>query len=844
VRTRASRLAFALLAGAILVLPLDAGATVPGANGLIAYSDGTGIVVANADGSSPAQLTSTPGDADPSWNGEGTKIVFSRAGTIEILTVPKPPASGGAVTALGAGANPAFSPDGSKVAYQSGGEIFVTAADGSGTPTNVTNSAAVDEDPTWNADGSKLAFARQPPGGTFGIWTMNADGGGQTQVTSGIANDTRPSYSPSGDTIAFESDRDGAAQHQIYAVASGGGSPTRLTNTTSDERRPAFSPDGTLVYFARTGAGIFSIPSGGGSPTQVVTAASATAPDDQPQLKNVSPPTLSGGTNQGQTLTVTNGTWAPPYNVDTFHYQWQNCDQTNFCGPIGTDSPMYTTGADDVNRTIKVTVTASNGWGSASASSSSSIGPITAGPLPSNSVLPTISLPFGFDAPQIGLTLTATQGTWVGRTPMNFRYQWTKCDDKTKSCYDIPSATSSFFSPTADLAGWDISVTVYASNDWGLTYVRAVPTKPVTAAPPLNHGSPVITGQNYVKSQLTSTTGVWTGFFPITYTYQWKRCDAFGTLDSCLDIAGATNATYTLTTADLDKTLRVYVTATNAIKSVTQFSNHTFPTLPERHFAPTRSIAPTLTGTPKPGFLLRTTSGTWSGDTPFTFQYQWERCDATGAECLALPKANLNRYTLTAKDLGFTIRVKITAKNAYGTSVAESDPTDTVSHSPKPPKGRHIVGTARADYLGGSGGNDVIEGRGGNDTLSGGAGNDVVDGGAGNDVIDGGKGPDRISGDEGSDTIVAADGDKDIVDCGPGNDRVVADDDDVLKNCESISHAASTGSTAPPTATPRFPTPATPTTPGTTTTPSTPTTPGTTPTPAIPVYTPPPPTGT
>src|SRR5438445_1578005 len=176
------------------LLPLSAGAAVQGANGLIAYADGAGIVVANADGSSPVHVTSTATDANPSWNGEGTKIAFDRAGTtLEILTLPKPVAGGGTVTSPGLGTNPAFSPDGTKIAYVSGGEIFASNTDGSGA-VNLTNSGADDKDPAWSSDGTKIAFARRPtPTGTYSIWTMTAaDGTGQTQITSSGANDTRP----------------------------------------------------------------------------------------------------------------------------------------------------------------------------------------------------------------------------------------------------------------------------------------------------------------------------------------------------------------------------------------------------------------------------------------------------------------------------------------------------------------------------------------------------------------------------------------------------------------------------------------------------------------------------
>ena len=52
---------------------------------------------------------------------------------------------------------------------------------------------------------------------------------------------------------------------------------------------------------------------------------------------------------------------------------------------------------------------------------------------------------------------------------------------------------------------------------------------------------------------------------PISYGYQWQRCDTTGA--NCADIAGATAATYTATAADTGRRVRVVVTATNTAGS-------------------------------------------------------------------------------------------------------------------------------------------------------------------------------------------------------------------------------------------------------------------------------------
>lgn len=78
---------------------------------------------------------------------------------------------------------------------------------------------------------------------------------------------------------------------------------------------------------------------------------------------------------------------------------------------------------------------------------------------------------------------------------------------------------------------------------------------------PSSTAPPTVGGQPVVGSPLTSSIGTWEGDDPITYAYQWRRCDASGA--GCTDVAGATDQTYRLRAADLASTLRLVVTATN-----------------------------------------------------------------------------------------------------------------------------------------------------------------------------------------------------------------------------------------------------------------------------------------
>lgn len=99
-----------------------------------------------------------------------------------------------------------------------------------------------------------------------------------------------------------------------------------------------------------------------------------------------------------------------------------------------------------------------------------------------------------------------------------------------------------------------------------------------------------------------------------------------------------------------------------------------------------------------------------------------------------------------------------------------------------------LIGTPAADKLNGLAGNDTIKGLGSADTLIGATGKDTLVGGAGGDTLRGGKGKDVFKGGKGNDRIRAADGTKELVACGKGNDdRAIVDEKDEPKDCETVT---------------------------------------------------------
>src|SRR5919106_5605321 len=70
-------------------------------------------------------------------------------------------------------------------------------------------------------------------------------------------------------------------------------------------------------------------------------------------------------------------------------------------------------------------------------------------------------------------------------------------------------------------------------------------------AAPVNEAEPSISGTAANGQTLTASPGSWSGSPPITFSYQWRRCDDEGA--DCNDIGGATGQTYVLGSGDLRK---------------------------------------------------------------------------------------------------------------------------------------------------------------------------------------------------------------------------------------------------------------------------------------------------
>ena len=264
-----------------------------------------------------------------------------------------------------------------------------------------------------------------------------------------------------------------------------------------------------------------------------------------------------------------------------------------------------------------------------------------------------VSVPFRFGAGEESVGLTITIGTFLGTLQEELGF----------FRVDRVVSVLVFVGPP------DVRLT-HGDLAW---LARPVNTHMIVELVPRSSVVPVVSGTATAGQALTASQGTWTNA-PLSYAYQWQRCDTGGA--NCADIAGATSLSYVLLNDDAGSTVRVEVTARNAVGSTTAESAPT-AVVAELAGPPLNIVAPTIAGVAAQGQTLTATAGTWVGGAT-GFGYEWRRCDTSGANCAAIDGATAPTYLAGASDAGSTLRVTVTATNASGSTQAVSAQTAIV----------------------------------------------------------------------------------------------------------------------------------------------------------------------
>jgi TolB protein len=216
-RVAARRLAAVSCVWALALLGLvpPAGATFPGATGLLAFQSDRGadygIWISNPDGSNP-------------------RVLYDPVGTNEF--------------------NPAWSPNGMQVVLQSGpldgstsDLVLVDVVTGVATP--LLAGPQNDRAPQF-CDSDTVVFSRQLGPANADLYSIGTDGTGLKQLTDAPGTDTFPTCIPNGERIAFNSNRGGP--QAIWEIDRDGSNPRVLVQAAALD--PDYAPDGSALAYA------------------------------------------------------------------------------------------------------------------------------------------------------------------------------------------------------------------------------------------------------------------------------------------------------------------------------------------------------------------------------------------------------------------------------------------------------------------------------------------------------------------------------------------------------------------------------------------------------------------
>jgi serine protease AprX len=316
---------------------------------------------------------------------------------------------------------------------------------------------------------------------------------------------------------------------------------SRLAGTRQEQIsfRPATIGTYTLRVSSRSGAGSYFADVSGAISSQAL---------------NGELPAIAGGAREGAVLRAGPGVWSGSHPL-TFVLQWLRCNGGgDQCNPIpGSSGQEYQLAAADIDSTIRVRVTATNGAGSNSVTSP-----------PTATVLPLA--PRNVDPPTIvgtardGSAIHVERGSWLSSRPLSVTHQWQRCQGAGGGCTAIPGATSATLTLGRADIGATVTAIVTAANTGGQESVTATPVA-VGAQRPETTKAPVVTGRARTGAVLRAEEGLWKGTRPLDYQLRWQRCGYDGR--GCETIRGVGGPRYRVKEKDAGRRLRVRVRASN-----------------------------------------------------------------------------------------------------------------------------------------------------------------------------------------------------------------------------------------------------------------------------------------
>jgi serine/threonine-protein kinase len=166
--------------------------------------------------------------------------------------------------------NPAFSPDGKRLALEVDDgkrrDIGVYELERDAL-TRLTFAGESNSNPVWTPDGQRIVYSSQEKGGTYNLWWIRADGGGNAQrLADSKSAQYAGSWRSDGKALAFSQYNAGTNLDIMTLLIEGNeksawkpGEPAPFLNTPSAEGEPAFSPDGRWLAYQSSESGSYEV---------------------------------------------------------------------------------------------------------------------------------------------------------------------------------------------------------------------------------------------------------------------------------------------------------------------------------------------------------------------------------------------------------------------------------------------------------------------------------------------------------------------------------------------------------------------------------------------------------
>lgn len=291
-----------------------------------------------------------------------------------------------------------------------------------------------------------------------------------------------------------------------------------------------------------------------------------------------------------------------------------------------------------------------------------------------------------------GNSVGSTAPDWSGTPAPTLTQQWFACANQVAEpsetlaagCAAIASATSSTFTITNAQKAKYLVLGSFATNSVsGNTPVARYSASTLVAAAAAPSLKSTVLGTNGTLKFTQSTTATLNSKFTVdltgwvtapTYVYKWYRCDSAIAAGSsapagCGEIAGATTASYVVTSNDVEKFVTGFVTARNGateLASVRIASGSAVLQTPVN-----TSPAAVFNGTVVVGSTLTALDGSWNASPNPDFSYQWYSCTAAvpastvkNAKCTAIAGATASNYVVTSAANNKFLMVQVKATNS------------------------------------------------------------------------------------------------------------------------------------------------------------------------------------